>query len=305
MNDSTIINCAVTGGGDTTKLSPHVPVTPKQIADECIAAARAGAAVVHVHVRDPETGAPSMDVAHYRETVARIRDSGVDVIINLTTGPGARFSPSDDNPRHAGPGSTITTPESRVQHVLELKPEICSLDVATLNFGSNAMVNVPAHLARMAALAEAAGVKLELEVFELGHIRLARHMLEQRQITGVPMFQLCLGVPWGAPADAETMLAMRNALPAGSVWAAFGISRSEFPMVALAVAMGGHVRVGLEDNLYLGHRQLAPGNASLVARAATLIETMGGNVATVADARRQLGLATPGASLSAGGGTPA
>jgi len=290
VSDATIINCAVTGGGDTARQSPHVPVTPAQIAAECIAAAKAGAAVVHVHVRDPATGRASMEIAHYRETVQRIRDSGVDVIINLTTGVGARFAPSDEDPKRAAAGSTITTPEERVQHVLELRPEMCSLDVATFNMGSNAMVNVPKHLERMAALVQSAGALPELEVFDLGHIRLARHMIDQGQIKGTILFQLCLGVPWGAPADARTMLAMRDALPPNAHWAAFGISRMEFPCVALAAAMGGHVRVGLEDNLYLRKGELAPGNASLVARAASIIDAIGRSVATPAQARAILGL---------------
>lgn len=293
LQTKTIINCAITGGGDSVKQNPAVPVTPEQIANESIAAARAGAGIVHLHVRDPATGKASMELSLYREVVERIRDSGVDVIINLTTGAGARFFPSADNPQHAGPGSTITTPEFRVQHVTALKPEICSLDVATLNLGPNAMVNVPAHIAKMAALVQAEGVMPELEVFELGHIRLARHMLDKGEITGTPLFQLCLGVPWGAPADAETMLAMRNALPPGSHWAAFGIGKSQFPCVALAAAMGGHVRVGLEDNLYLGHRELAPGNASLVERAVKIIESIGGATATPAEARAILGLPLP------------
>ena len=290
MSDATIINCAVTGGGDTARQSPHVPVTPAQIAAECIAAAKAGAAVVHIHVRDPATGRASMAIAHYRETVQRIRDSGVDVIINLTTGVGARFAPSDEDPRRAAAGSTITTPEERVQHVLELRPEMCSLDVATFNMGSNAMVNVTKHLEKMAALVQSAGALPELEVFDLGHIRLARHMIDEGQIKGTILFQLCLGVPWGAPADARTMLAMRDALPANAHWAAFGISRMEFPCVALAAAMGGHVRVGLEDNLYLRKGELAPGNASLVERAATIIDAIGRSVATPAQARTILHL---------------
>jgi len=290
VSDATIINCAVTGGGDTARQSPHVPVTPAQIAAECIAAAKAGAAVVHIHVRDPATGRASMAIAHYRETVQRIRDSGVDVIINLTTGVGARFAPSDEDPRRAAAGSTITTPEERVQHVLELRPEMCSLDVATFNMGSNAMVNVTKHLEKMAALVQSAGALPELEVFDLGHIRLARHMIDEGQIKGTILFQLCLGVPWGAPADARTMLAMRDALPANAHWAAFGISRMEFPCVALAAAMGGHVRVGLEDNLYLRKGELAPGNASLVERAATIIDAIGRSVATPAQARTILHL---------------
>lgn len=292
MSQATIINCAVTGGGDTAKKSPYVPVTPAQIAAESIAAARAGAAVVHLHVRDPDSGRASMELSHYRETVERIRDSGVDVIINLTTGVGARFHPSDDDPRRAGPGSTITSPEARVRHVLELKPEMCSLDVATFNMGANAMVNVPAHLSRMAALVQSVGALPELEVFDLGHIALARHMIDEGQIKGTLLFQLCLGVPWGAPGDARTMIAMRDALPPGAHWAAFSIGRSEFESVALAAAMGGHVRVGLEDNLYLRKGELAPGNASLVERAVTIVEAIGGSVASPAQARAILGLAS-------------
>lgn len=295
-NHATIVNCAVTGAGDTAKQSPHVPVTPRQIADDCIAAARAGAAVVHIHVRDPATGRASMDTVLYREVVDRIRDSGVDVIINLTTGPGARFHPSDEDPQRAGPGSTIAAPETRVQHILELRPEMCSLDVATFNMGANAMVNVPAHLSRMASLVQEAGVLPELEVFDLGHVRLARHMIDEGQIGGTVLFQLCLGVPWGAPADAATMLAMRQALPAQAQWAAFGIGRTSFPCVALAAAMGGHVRVGLEDNLYLSRGELAPGNASLVQRAVTIVEAIGGTVASASEARALLGLR--GAALS-------
>jgi uncharacterized protein (DUF849 family) len=267
-----------------------VPVTPRQIADECMAAAGAGAAIAHIHVRDPQTGKPSMKLQYYRETVERIRDSGCDIIINLTTGPGARYTPGAEDPLQGGPGSTLAHPEARVRHVLELRPEICSLDVATLNFGNNAMINIPAHLAEMASLVQEAGVKPELEVFDLGHIRLARDMLEKQQIRGTPLFQICLGIPWGAPADAETMLAMRNALPAGSLWAAFGIARDEFASVALATAMGGHTRVGLEDNLYIAHRQLATSNAVLVERAVNIIELMGGSVASAAQARDILGL---------------
>jgi len=290
MAREVIITCALTGAGDTTKQSPAVPVTPEAIAREAIAARTAGAAIVHVHVRDPATGAPSMKFEHYLEVVERIRDSGTDVIINLTTGPGARFTPSVEDPRQATRESTITHPEARVEHVLRLKPEICSLDVATMNFGSHAFVNVPAHIERMAALVQDAGVKPELEVFDLGHIRLARHLCEQGLIRGTPMFQLCLGVPWGALATPETMLLMRDQLPAGALWAGFGISRHQFPMVAQAALLGGHVRVGLEDNLYLAKDQLATGNAALVERAVAIIESLGFAVATPRGARVLLGL---------------
>lgn len=290
MSREVIITCALTGAGDTTRQSPAVPVTPEAIAREALAARAAGAAIVHVHVRDPETGAPSMKFEHYREVVERIRDAGSDVIINLTTGPGARFTPSAEDPRQATRESTITHPEARVEHVLRLKPEICSLDVATMNFGSHAFLNVPAHIERMAALVQDAGVKPELECFDLGHVRLARHLGEQGVIRGTAMFQLCLGVPWGAPATPETMLLMRDQLPSNAVWGGFGIARQHFPMVAQAALLGGHVRVGLEDNLYLAKDRLAPGNAALVERAVAIIESVGFVVATPRSARALLGL---------------
>lgn len=291
MQPEVIVSCALTGAGDTPRLSPHVPVTPQQIADEALAAARAGAAIAHIHVRDPATGAPSMAYAHYAEAVERIRDAGSPILINLTTGPGARFTPSAEDPRRATPDSTIANPEARVEHVVRLKPDICSLDVATMNFGAHAFVNIPSHLTRMAKLIQEAGVKPELEVFDLGHVRLARELVESGVIRGPALFQLCLGVPWGAPATPETMMLMRDQLPANANWAAFGISRAQFPMVAQAVLLGGHVRVGLEDNIYLGKGVLSPGNAPLVERAVGIIEALGARAATPARARALLGLA--------------
>jgi len=289
-----IISCAVTGGADNAQLNPAIPVTPAQIADEVLAARAAGAAIAHIHVRDPATSKPSRDPALYREVVARIRDAGSDVILNLTTGPGARFIPDDGDPMRGGPGSTMATPEERVQHVLELRPEICSLDVATMNFGPHAMINIPRHIEIMARLVREAGTKPELEVFDLGHVALAARMVEQGLFAAPPLLQLCLGIPGGAPATTEAMLTMRNALPQGCVWSAFGISRHQFPMVAQAVVLGGQVRVGLEDNLYLSRGVLAPGNAALVERAARLIEALGASVADPAQARSMLGLAARG-----------
>lgn len=285
-----VISCAVTGGADSAHLSPYVPVTPAQIAAEVLAARAAGAAVAHIHVRDPATGKPSRDLALYRETVARIRDAGNDVLINLTTGPGARVVPNDEDPTRLGEGSNLVSPEERVAHVLELRPDLCSLDIATMNFGKHAMVNVPRHVEAMARLIRDAGVKPELEVFDLGHVALAARMVEEGHFAGRPFLQLCLGIPWGAPATAEAMLAMRGGLPPGAVWSAFGISRHEFPMVAQAVVLGGHVRVGLEDNLYLERGVLAPGNAALVERAVTLVRAIGSTVATPAEARALLGV---------------
>ena len=289
MSRTVIVSCAVTGSGDTTQISPYVPVTPKQIADEALAAHAAGAAIVHLHVRDPETGAPSRSLAHYREVVDRIRGSGSPVLINLTTGIGARFTPDATDPnRNATPGMAL--PEDRVNHVLELKPEICSLDVATMNFGDHAFVNTPDHIRRIAAAVRAAGVKPELEVFDLGHLALARHLHGAGLFEDPPLFQLCLGVPWGAPATAESMQIMKSMLPSAANWSAFGVSARQFSTVALAIVLGGHVRVGLEDNLYLAKGVLAKGNAPLVERTARIIRDLGAEVASPAQARAMLGL---------------
>ena len=284
-SQATIVSCAVTGGADSAHVSRAVPRSPAEIAAEVLAARAAGAAIAHIHVRDPETGKPSRELAYYREVVARIRDAGSDVVINLTTGPGARFNPATNAPL-AG----FVPPAERVAHVLELRPEICSLDVATMNFGDWAMVNVPAQLREMAAMIHQAGVKPELEVFDLGHVRLAARMIEENLFAVPPLLQICLGIAWGAPATAEGMLAMKSLLPAGAQWSAFGISRAQFPMAAQSVILGGHVRVGLEDNLYLARGVLAPGNAVLVERAVAIIGALGGVVATPAEARRTLGL---------------
>jgi uncharacterized protein (DUF849 family) len=290
MMSSTIISCAVTGSAPTPSKNPAVPVTPAEIAASAIDAAKAGAAIVHIHVRDPETTRPSMDPALYREVTARIRDSGTDVIINLTTGPGARYIPSADVPGQASADSTMCTPEQRVVHVEELAPEICSLDVATMNFNQHVFLNHPDHLAIMANRIRTAATKPELEVFDTGHIVLARKMIDDGLIAPPPYFQFCLGISYGAPASVESMLLMRDMLPAGAIWSAFGISRHQFPIVAAAVLLGGNVRVGLEDNIYLDKGVLAPSNAALVDRAASIVTALGGSVATVAEARTMLGL---------------
>lgn len=291
MNRRTIITCAVTGGADTVGKHPAIPVTPAEIATAAIDAGKAGAAVAHIHVRDPQTGKPSMEPALYAEVVARIRDSGSPIIINLTTGPGARFFPSDNDPRTGDPATTLTTPARRVEHVLALKPEICSLDMGSFNFGSYVFVNTPKHLAEMARQVRAAGVKPELEVFDTGQIRLADKLIADGDLAGPALFQLCLGIAWAAPATPEAMLHMRDMLPDGSTWAGFGISAMEFPMAAQAVLLGGHVRVGLEDNLYLERGVFAPSNAALVERAVQIVRAIGSEVATPAEARAMLGLA--------------
>jgi len=295
MQRKVMISCAVTGSADTPGRNPAVPVTPKQIAESAIDAAKAGAAIVHIHVRDPQTTKPSMDGALYREVVERIRGSGTDVLINLTTGPGARFVHDDSDPSKAGPGTVLKSPEDRVRHIVELKPDICSLDMGSLNMGDRVFINTPKHLQAMAATIKDVGVMPELEVFETGHLLLAKRFLEQGYVKPPGLFQICLGIAWGQPATTEAMTYMRNLLPADSPWFAFGISLHQFPMVAQAVLLGGHPRVGLEDNIYLEKGKLAPSNAALVEKAANIIEVLGDQVATPGEARQLLGLAASNA----------
>jgi uncharacterized protein (DUF849 family) len=285
-----MISCAVTGSADTPGRNPAVPVTPAQIAQSAIDAAKAGAAIVHIHVRDPKTTRPSMDGAHYREVLERIRASGSDVLINLTTGPGARFNHDATDPSKPSADSTLKSPEDRVHHVVELRPDICSLDMGSLNMGDRVFINTPKHLQAMAIAIKDAGVMPELEVFETGHLLLAKRFIDDGYVKPPGMFQICLGISWGQPATTEAMTYMRNLLPPGSPWFAFGISLHQFPMVAQTVLLGGHPRVGLEDNIYLEKGKLAPSNAALVERAAKIIEILGDHVATPADARQILGL---------------
>jgi uncharacterized protein (DUF849 family) len=283
-----IITCALTGGTAMTRNSTYVPVKPRDIAQEGIAAAKAGAAVIHIHVRDPQTGVPSMGLDLYREVVTRIRDSGTDALINLTTGMGAGYVPPIDDPSRAE--IVVRPPAERVAHVVELRPDICSLDVATMNFDANPIVNAPEHLRYMAREIYRAGVKPELEVFDLGQVGLSLHMLAQGDLRQPAFFQFCLGIRGGAPATAEALLAMKGMIPADTTWSAFGISRSQFPMVALSTVLGGHVRVGLEDNLYIGPGELARGNAPLVERAVQIVQGIGEDVASPSDARKILSL---------------
>jgi len=283
-----MISCAVTGSADTPSKNPAVPVTPQQIAQSAVDAAKAGAAIVHIHVRDPLTTRPSMDGALYREVVDRIRSSGVDVLINLTTGPGARFAPGAEDPMKGGPATNMKLPGQRVRHIVELRPDICSLDMGSMNMGSLAFINTQSYLEAMAIAIRDADVMPELEVFEAGHLLLAKRMIETGHIKPPGMFQICLGISWGQPATPEAMTYMRGLLPAGAPWFAFGISLHQFPMVAQAVLLGGHARVGLEDNIYLGKGELAPSNAALVEKARRIIEVLGDHVATPAEARKML-----------------
>ncbi len=286
-----ILTCAVTGGSPSIGKHPAIPITPQQIAEAAIGAAKAGAAVAHIHVRDPKTGAPSMELELYREVVSRIRDSGVDILINLTTGPGGRFVPGKVDPNVPGEGSNLCTPTVRVRHVLELKPDICSLDFATMWFGESAFVNAPPILIEMAKLIASVGVVPELEVFDTGDIHLARHFLDTGVLTSPGFFQIVLGVRYGAAAIPELMLYMRNLLPPGSLWSAFGTSSQQFPMLAQSLLLGGNLRVGLEDTLYLEKGVLAPDNAALVEKGVRIMRSLGFEPATPSEARSMLGIA--------------
>ena len=291
MNHDVIITCALTGAGDTVAKSHLVPVTPKQIAESAIEAAKAGATVVHCHVRDPQTGRFSRDVALYREVMERIRESDVDVIVNLTAGMGGDLEiGAGETPMEFGPGTDLIGPLERLAHVEALLPEICTLDCGTLNFGDgNAIyVSTPSQLRAGAKRITELGVKAELEIFDTGHLWFAKQMMKEGLLDD-PLFQLCLGIPWGAPADTTTMKAMVDNLPAGATWAGFGIGRMQMPMAAQAVLLGGNVRVGLEDNLYLDRGVLAS-NGQLVERAVEIITRLGARVLTPAEGREKMNL---------------
>ena len=292
MARKTILTAAVTGNQTTLAQHPGLPCTPEQIARACIDSAKAGAAIAHIHVRYPD-GRPSMEVAHYREVMERIRDSGTDVIINLTTGPGQRFVPDPDDPKQAAPGTTLMHPLRRVEHIVELKPEICTLDLNTMWSFNSAVINSPQSITTMAEVMREAGSKPELEVFDTGDIHLAHHLLAEGVLDRPPLFQIVMGVRYAFNAAPETLLYAKSLLPEDAHWAAFGIGRHEFPMLAQTFVMGGHVRVGLEDNVYLSKGVLAPDNAALCAKARRIVEELGGDLATPEEARALLGLRAP------------
>jgi uncharacterized protein (DUF849 family) len=294
MTPNVIITCAVTGAGDTVGRHPAIPVTPEQIANSALEAADAGAAIVHCHVRDPETGKGARAVGLYAEVMERIRAKNADVIINLTAGMGGDLEIGDgEQPMAFGPGTDLVGPQERLAHVAALKPEICTLDCGSLNFGdgNSLVVQTPTQLRAQARIIQDHGVKPEMEVFDTGNLWFARQLVAEGLIDAPPMFQICLGIPWGAPADAASMQHMASQMPEGAVWAGFGISRMQMPMVAQAVILGGHVRVGLEDNLYLD-RGVYASNGSLVERAVEIIRLLGSNVASPAESRQILGLGT-------------
>jgi 3-dehydrocarnitine:acetyl-CoA trimethylamine transferase len=298
VNQEVFVTCAVTGAGDTTGASDRVPVTPEAIADAAIEAARAGAAVAHIHVRDPETGRGSRDPALYRAVVERVRAADVDVVLNLTAGMGGDLVlggadaplPADDD------GTDMIGARERLAHVEELRPEICTLDCGTMNFaagGDYVMVNTPGMLRAMASRIRALGVRPELEVFDTGHLVMVNEMVGDGLIDDPALIQLCMGIPYGAPNDPTTLLALVARLPPGAVFSAFSIGRMQLPYVALAALAGGNVRVGLEDNLYLS-RGVPATNAQLVERAITILEAMNVRVLGPGEVREKLALVRHG-----------
>ncbi|WP_329152239.1 3-keto-5-aminohexanoate cleavage protein [Streptomyces anulatus] len=291
VNQDVIITCALTGAGDTVGRSPHVPVTPEQIAASAVEAAGAGAAVVHIHVREPETGAPSRDPRLYREVVERIRETGTDVVINLTAGMGGDLVIDPEAPLRQLPGTDLVSGLERLPHVEELLPDICTLDCGSLNFGdgSNLYVSTPDMLRTGAKRIQELGVRPELEIFDTGQLWFAKQLLAEGLLDDPTVFQLCMGIPWGAPAEPGVLQAMVNMLPQGAQWASFALGRMQMPWVAQSILLGGHVRVGLEDNLYLG-KGLKATNGQLVERAVRITESLGSRVATPDEARAKLGL---------------
>ncbi|MDA8006580.1 MAG: 3-keto-5-aminohexanoate cleavage protein [Gammaproteobacteria bacterium] len=293
MNFNAFITCALTGAGNTVDKHPAIPVTPEQIADSAIDAAKAGAAVVHIHVRDPKTGAPSRDPKLFAEVVSRIRDSGTDVVLNTTAGMGGDMVFGEgENPLPLNEkGTDMAGPLERLAHVEELLPEICTLDCGTMNFAESnyVMTNTPGMLKSMAQRVKDLGVRPELEVFDSGHLVLVKELIKAGLLEKPYLIQLCMGIPYGAPDDPGTLLALVNQLPPDSVFSAFSIGRHQLPYVAMAVLAGGNVRVGLEDNLYL-EKGVFASNAQLVERAATILSALNVNIMTPDQVRKKLAL---------------
>ena len=292
MNREVFITCAITGSGSTQDRSPHVPRSPKDIADSAIAAARAGAAVAHCHVRDPETGAPSRRLDLYREVTDRIRAADVDVVLNLTAGMGGDMVFGGvENPLPTAEGTDMIGASARVAHVAECLPEICTLDCGTMNFAEAdyVMTNTPGTLQAMGRMMTDLGVKPEIEAFDTGHLWYAKQLVQDGYLDAPALVQLCMGVPWGAPDDLNTFMAMVNNVPDDWTFSAFGLGRNQMAYVAAAVLAGGNVRVGLEDNLMLDRGVLAR-NEQLVERAVTIIENMGARVIGPEEVRKKLGL---------------
>ena len=296
MNHDVMITCAITGDDTKVTKSPHCAVTPAEIAAAAVDAAKAGAAIVHIHVREPETGAFSMETQHYRAVVKAIRESGTDVLVNLTCGMGGYIVIGEHGIKDTpAPGSDFCSQEDRMRHVIDLchegkyRPDLCTLDCGSLNFGdgNRAYVSTPNYLRQGAAICKDLGVKPEFEIFDTGNLWFVRQMIKEGLVVPPPLIQLCMGIAWGMPADTGHLLAMVNTLPADAVWTSFGISRMQMPWVAQSVLVGGNVRVGLEDNLYLS-RGVYASNAQLVTKARGIVEAMGARIIGPAEVRERL-----------------
>jgi uncharacterized protein (DUF849 family) len=287
--EKVIVTVALVGSHTTREKNPNVPMTPKEIAESAIESYRAGAAVCHVHVRDPETHKASFKLELYQEVCERIHEE-CDMIVNLTTGRGAGLLFNPGAKDHPWDTSLLKDPEERVAHVVKLKPEVCSLDLGTLNFGSNAQVNVMPVVEKMAKMIKEVGTKPELEVFDIGNIRIAKHLISKGLVEKPPLFQLCLGIPWGIEATIENLVYMRNNLPKDALWYAFSTGSNHFTMAAASMIMGGHVRVGFEDNIYIKKDTLATSNAQMVSKVAEFARLMDREVASAKEARQILKL---------------
>ena len=287
-----VITCAVTGSLTTPEMTPHLPITPEQIADACLGAAEAGAAVTHIHVRDPGTGRPSMELQYYREVVERIRTRNANLVLNITAGPGGRFQPGDVDPKVPGPRTNFLPPDKRVAHLVALKPDIGTLDLNTMTFGGEVVINTPASVRRMATVMRDSGIKPEIELFDSGDIALLHDVIKSGEVLAPTICSLVLGVKYGFQPSPETTLYARDRLPEGTTFTAFGIGRWAFPMVAQSVLAGGHARIGLEDAVYMSKDVLAKSNAEMVEKARKIVELLGAQIATPKEARSTFGLPT-------------
>ncbi len=287
---SLFLTCALLGNFTTRAQNENLPITPAEIARDALEAAEAGAAIVHIHVRDPQTEAPSMEVALYREVVERIREKNADLVINLTTGNGGRYDPLPDDPAKAGPKTTLMPPDGRVKHILELRPDIATLDLNTMIFGQEVVINTLPSIRRMAELIQGAGVRPEIECFDSGDIAILNTLMSEGVFHDDPLCSIVTGVPYGFVPGPETMLYARSLLPKSAIWSGFGTGASAFRMVAQAAMLGGNVRVGLEDAVWLEKGVKAPSNAAMVEKAVRLVGDLGYELESSRQVRRRLGL---------------
>jgi len=287
------LTCAVTGNHTTLEQHPGLPISPSQIAEASLAASEAGAAAVHIHVRDPASGLPSMSLEHYAAVVEQIRRHDRLVVINLTTGPGGRFQPSEHDPVIPGPRTNLLLPERRVEHVAALRPDIATLDLNTMTFGGEVVINTPGNIRRMAKIIRDCGVRPEIELFDSGDIVLLHDLVANGTLEAAPLCSLVLGIKYGFPSTIESLLYARSLLPAGAIWTAFGTGKSAFPLLAQAVLAGGNIRIGLEDAVYISKGILAPSNSAMVEKAKRMAEDLGSKLATATEMRHKLGLKLP------------